>query len=99
LWRRTGQATQLWTTARNAADLLAAAGRPSTAAMLLICADATPAAAAVDETIARFSGRTFTPIEELLDPHELDQIRAEALRLGTTGVLDRAQAELESLTR
>jgi hypothetical protein len=35
-WRRTGQTTQLWTTARNAAEVLAAAGRSRTAA-LLVC--------------------------------------------------------------
>ena len=39
-WRQTGQTTQLWTTARNAAGLLSALGRSRAAVLLLICADA-----------------------------------------------------------
>jgi predicted ATPase/DNA-binding SARP family transcriptional activator len=96
-WRRTGQSTQLWTTARNAAALLATTGHPRTAALLLACAEAVPGAAAVDETIARFSGRSYTPIEALVDADELAQVRAEAARLGPNAVLDRAQAELDAL--
>ncbi|MGZ8744175.1 MAG: BTAD domain-containing putative transcriptional regulator [Nocardioides sp.] len=96
-WRRTGQTTQLWTTARNAAELLAAAGRPRTAALLLICADAAPGAAAVDEVIARFSGRSYTAVEALMDAEELDELREESWRLGPARVLDRAQAELGDL--
>ena len=96
-WRRTGQTTQLWTTARNAAELLATAGRARTAALLLICADATPGAAAVDEEIARFSGRSYIRVEALVGAGELDELRAEAWRLGPPGVLDRAQAELGDL--
>jgi predicted ATPase/DNA-binding SARP family transcriptional activator len=96
-WRRTGQATQLWTTARNAAELLTAAGRSHTAALLLICADAAPGAAAVDEEIARFSGRSYTATESLVGARELDELRAESWRLGPARVLDRAQAELGEL--
>ena len=96
-WRRTGQTTQLWTTARNAAELLAAAGRPRTAALLLICADAAPGAAAVDEEIARFSGRSYTPVEALVGAEELGELRAESWRLGPARVLDRAQEELGDL--
>lgn len=96
-WRRTGQTTQLWTTARNAAELLSAAGRSRTAALLLICADAAPGAAAVDEEIARSSGRSYTPVEALVGADELDELRAESWRLGPAKVLDRAQAELGDL--
>ena len=96
-WRRTGQTTQLWTTARNAAEVLAAAGRSRTAALLLISADATPGAAAVDEEIARFSGRSYTPAEALVGDAELHELRAESGRLGPAGVLARAEAELEDL--
>ncbi len=96
-WRRTGQPTQLWTTARNAAELLAAAGRPRTAALLLVCAEAAPGAAAVDEEIARFSGRSYTPVDALVGAGELEELRAEAWRIGPARVLDRAQAELDDL--
>ena len=98
-WRRTGQATQLWTTARNAAELLAAVGLPHEAARLLVTADAVPGTAAVDAYIARSSGRSFTPVEELLDPASLDGVRAEARRLGTIAVLDLARDRLRDLAR
>ena len=96
-WRRTGQTTQLWTTARNAAELLAGAGRSRTAALLLICADAAPGAAAVDEEIARFSGRSYTPVEALVGAEELPDLRAEAWRLGPARILDQAQSDLDDL--
>jgi hypothetical protein len=94
LWRRTGQTTQLWTTARNAAELLASTGRTRTAALLLICADAAPGAAAVDDEIARFSTRSYTPLEALVGAGELEVLRATAWRLGPAKVLEEAQAEL-----
>lgn len=96
-WRRTGQTTQLWTTARNAAELLSAAGRTRTAALLLICADAEPGAAAVDEEIARFSARSYTPVEAWVGAGELDELRAESRLLGPGRLLDQAQAELRDL--
>jgi tetratricopeptide (TPR) repeat protein len=96
-WRRTGQSTQLWTTARNAAGLLSSVGRSRTAALLLICADAAPGAAAVGPAIARYSGRVFTPVSDIVDEAGLDQLRAEAVRLGTGAVLDRAIEDLRQL--
>ena len=48
-WHRTGQTTQLWTTARNAAGLLAAVGATRTAALVVVCADGQPGAAAVED--------------------------------------------------
>lgn len=96
-WRRTGQATQLWTTARNAAGLLAAQGRTRTAVMLLVSANAAPGAAAVGPEIARFSGRAFTRVAELAPEDELAELRHEAARVGAAGVLDGAVAELREL--
>jgi predicted ATPase/DNA-binding winged helix-turn-helix (wHTH) protein len=96
-WRRTGQSTQLWTTARNAAGLLTSVGRSQTAALLLICADAAPGAAAVGPAIARYSGRVFTPVSEIVDEARLGELRVEAVRLGAGGVLDRAVEELREL--
>lgn len=96
-WRRTGQSTQLWTTARNAAGLLSSVGRSRTAALLLICADAAPGAAAVGPTIARYSGRVFTPVSDIVDEDGLGELRVEAVRLGAGGVLDRAVEELHEL--
>jgi predicted ATPase/DNA-binding SARP family transcriptional activator len=96
-WRRTGQSTQLWTTARNAAGLLSVVGRSRTAALLLLSADAEPGAAAVGPEIARFSGRAFTPVTDLVPEPELAELRAEAARLGAAAVLDLAATELREL--
>ena len=99
LWRRTGHATQLWTTARNATALLAQVGHVETAALLLICASAAPGAAAVDPRIARFSSRVYLSVDELVDLPTAEALRAEAAELGPVGVLDRAQARLDDLAR
>ncbi len=96
-WRRTGQATQLWTTARNAAHLLASAGRTETAALLLMSADAHPGAAAVGPEIARFSARSFTPVSDLVDGPLLEDLRSRFRQLSSADVLDRAVAELREL--
>jgi predicted ATPase/DNA-binding SARP family transcriptional activator len=97
-WRRTGQSTQLWTTARNAAGLLARLDHPRTAALLLICADGAPEAAAVGPDIARHSGRTFTPVAEVVDEATQAELRADLVRLGAGAVLARAVRELRSVS-
>ncbi len=56
-WAATGHGPQLWTTARNAVPLLVAHDRTREAALLLLHADRAPNAAAVNEQIARHSGR------------------------------------------
>ncbi|QBR91153.1 BTAD domain-containing putative transcriptional regulator [Nocardioides euryhalodurans] len=96
-WRRTGQETQLWTTARNAAGLLAAAGRSEAAARLLICADAAPGAATVGHEIARHSGRVYVPVTDVVDGATLERLREETWRVGPGEVLDRATAELRDV--
>jgi predicted ATPase/DNA-binding SARP family transcriptional activator len=93
-WRRSGHNPQLWTTARNAAELLAASGRTECAALVLVCAEAAPGSAAVGEEIARFSQRSFVRVSELVGPGEEDRVRADAFRLGPTAILDRAEVEL-----
>ena len=97
-WRRTGQVTQLWTTARNAAELLASVGNTETAALLLICADSVPGAAAVGPEIARFSARAYLPLEDLVDETKLRELRTSANALGAKTVLDRALVELRNLS-
>lgn len=96
-WRRSGHTTQLWTTARNAAALLAAVGRARTAALLLISADAQPGAATVNPAIARHSGRLFVPLDEVVESSTVADLRAEAELLTPSGVLDLARTELASL--
>ncbi|MET0525575.1 MAG: BTAD domain-containing putative transcriptional regulator [Nocardioides sp.] len=96
-WRRTGHTTQLWTTARNAAALLASVGRWRVAGLLLICAEAQPGAAAVSARIARHSGRVFVPLADVVPDDELEDLRAEATRRGADQVLDVAREELRTL--
>ena len=96
-WHTTGHQTQLWTTARNAAQLLAGEGRGRAAALLLIRADATPAAAAVDPDIARHSGRMFITPEDVVAPEELDSIREAAQQMTAREVIELATGELATI--
>ncbi|GAA4364657.1 BTAD domain-containing putative transcriptional regulator [Nocardioides caricicola] len=96
-WQRSGHSTQLWTTARNAAGLLARAGRRHTAALALVCADLQPGAAAVSPAIARHSGRQFVPLTDLVAAEEVAGLRAEVARLSPAGVLDLLRQELAGI--
>ena len=67
------------------------------AALLLICADDAPGAAAVGPQIARLQRPHVHAVGDLVDVIALAQLRAEAGRLGSEAVLDRAAAELRDL--
>lgn len=95
-WRRTGHTTQLWTTARNAAALLAAVGKTRAAGLVLVCAEMQPGAATVNERIARHSGRVFVPLAQIVPADEEAELRAEVSHLGQERVLDLAGEELAS---
>jgi predicted ATPase/DNA-binding SARP family transcriptional activator len=97
-WQRTGHSTQLWTTARNAAALLASVGRWRVAGLLLICAEAQPGAAAVSPVIARHSGRAYVPLAEVVPEDQLDELHAEATRMTPRDILDLAREELATLS-
>lgn len=97
-WHSTGHQTQLWTTARNSAQLLADQGRTGAAAMLLIRADATPGAAAVDQEIARHTGRVLLVPGDVVAPDEVDALRQDAGQLTTSAVIDVAKGELASVS-
>jgi len=96
-WRSTGHGPQLWTTARNAAMLLATQGHDREAALLLLRADASSEAAAVDADIARHSGRGFLPVTQVLDADTLASLRAETGGLSTGDVVDAARAALRAV--
>ena len=96
-WRSTGHGPQLWTTARNAAMLLAAQGHDREAALVLLRADASSEAAAVDADIARHSGRSFLPVTQVLDAEALASLRAEVGGLSTSDVVDAARAALREI--
>jgi predicted ATPase/DNA-binding SARP family transcriptional activator len=96
-WRTSGHGPQLWTTARNAAALLLDQGYVREAALLLLRADATPDAAAVDPEIARHSGRSFVPVETVVDADELEELRAELVTMSTKDVIELACAALSRI--
>jgi tetratricopeptide (TPR) repeat protein len=96
-WRASGHGPQLWTTARNAATLLVDHGHSREAALLLLRADATPDAAAVDPEIARHSGRSFVPVETVVDAVELESLRAEVAAMSTKDVIELARAALSRI--
>ena len=96
-WHSTGHQTQLWTTARNAAQLLAGEGRGRAAALLLIRADETPAAASVDPEIARHSGRMFATPVDVVAPYELDALRRDSAQMTTREVIELATGELAAV--
>ncbi len=96
-WTRTGHNTQLWTTARNAAALLAATGRTRTAALVLLTAESQPGAARVSPAIARHSGRAYVPLSDLADEAQTERLREEAGRLGPAAVLQLVQTELATI--
>lgn len=96
-WRTTGHGPQLWTTGRNAAALLVAEGYDREGALLLLRADASPEAAAVDADIAKHSSRSFLPLPQVADADALESLRAEATRLSTAEVIDAARAALQEI--
>lgn len=96
-WRSSGHGPQLWTTARNAASLLLDHGHAREAALLLLRADATPDAAAVDPEIARHSGRSYLPVESVAEPDQLTALRLEAATMSAKDVVELARAALAGI--
>jgi len=97
IWQTTGQGPQLWTTARNAANLLLIEGRTREAVLLAFHAEHSPEATAVDETIAAHSGRNQVSINPLPDPEQQASIRREAEAMSVPEVLDVARRALLEL--
>jgi hypothetical protein len=96
-WRTTGHGPQLWTTARNAAALLMAAGHTREAALLLVKADASPEAAAVDVDIARYSGRSYVAWTDVVGGDAADSFRTEATQLSVRDVIELARDTLQDI--
>ena len=97
IWRHTGQAPQLWTTARNAAALLFAEGRVREAILLATHADRSPDAATVDKSIAEQSGRAHLAVADLLDAEQMASAKREADTMSASEVIDSARQALLDL--
>ncbi len=94
IWHRTGQAPQLWTTARNAASLLFAEGHVREAILLTTHADRSPDAATVADTPA-----SKVVIAGTFDAEQLLSVEQEAEAMSSSEVLDAARRALLVLAR
>ena len=74
-----------------------AEGHTREAALLLLRADASPEAAAVDADIARYSGRSYVAWTDVVGGDAAESLRAEATRLSTRDVIDLARATLHDI--
>jgi hypothetical protein len=96
-WQRTGNATQLWTTLRNAACLLLDHGRTRSAALLLGAAARDPSAPALDGELAERVRRADGVLVDVLGPAELTELGRQAAVLDRDGAVRLAAEELDEL--
>jgi predicted ATPase/DNA-binding SARP family transcriptional activator len=93
-WLETGNSTQLWTTARNAAALLAEHGGAAPAAVLLAAADAHPSASAGDRAVTE---ALASVLRRSLGPTGLSAAQAEARVMSPGQVVESAREALLAL--
>jgi predicted ATPase/DNA-binding SARP family transcriptional activator len=99
-WRRAGHWTQMWTTLRNLALLLADTGQPETAALLLGAADAAPGASTVSvEAVRAEMDALEQRIAGELGPDRLAAARAGGAALPRSRVVDAALAAVDAAAR
>jgi hypothetical protein len=96
-WSRTGNHTQLWTTVRNVAALLADRGRSRPAAVLYAAADAAGSAAALAPEAAARTRAARSALAEALGAADTDQLAAEAAVMSVGEVVRVARDELGRL--
>jgi predicted ATPase/DNA-binding SARP family transcriptional activator len=96
-WRRAGHWTQMWTTLRNLAVLLAEAGEPEAAALIVAAADAAPEAAlvTVDVVAAELVAMTERVAAEL-GPGRVTTLRDRAAELPRSEVVDVALRAIDA---
>jgi predicted ATPase/DNA-binding SARP family transcriptional activator len=95
-WRRSGHWTQMWTTLRNLAVLLAATGQPEAAARLVAAAEAAPEAAAVTvDAVAAELAEVNERAAAELGPERLAAVRAEAAAQARSEVVDAALVAID----
>jgi hypothetical protein len=96
-WTRTGNATQLWTTVRNVAQLLAAQGRHDEAALLLAAANESASAATLTGKDLSAARQQEMDLGRLLGPVTMRSLREEAAGLGPVAAAQAARQTLASL--
>jgi len=96
-WRRSGHWTQMWTTLRNLAILLAEAGQPEPAVTLLAAADAATEAADVRvEAVAEELAAVETALVAELGEDRVASLQDRATRLPRAEVVDVALAAIDA---
>jgi len=96
-WQRTGNETQLWNTARNAGVLLLENGSHRTAALLLIAADATPAASSVEEGTGDQILAALARLPQQLGSTQLAAIQDESRTMSRAELFQAAQDALRDV--
>ena len=96
-WRRSGHWTQVWTTLRNLAALLADAGQHEAAVTLLAAADAAPEAPDVQvDVVAAELAAVEDGLVETLGPDRVASLRTAAGALPRGEVVDVALAAIDA---
>jgi hypothetical protein len=96
-WRRSGHWTQVWTTLRNLATLLADAGQHEAAVTLLAAADAAPEAPDVQlDVVAAELATVEDGLVEALGPDRVASLRTAAGALPRGEVVDVALAAIDA---
>ena len=96
-WRRSGNWTQVWTTMRNLAGLLAEAGQSEAAVTLLAAAAAAPEAPDVQvDVVAAELAALEAGLADALGPDRVARLRVIAVTLGRSQVVDRALEAVEA---
>lgn len=93
-WDPTGDATQLWTTVRGVARLLADHGRDAEAALLLAAADASPATAALSGEDAFSTHLLWSRPEKAFGSAGLGEARSAAAGIGRSRLVAVARQAL-----
>jgi len=96
-WQMTDNRTMLWTTSRNAAQLLLDHGRDHTAVMVLAAADTAHSTETMDTPTAEGLQRMTRTLTDRLGDSVVDELERKALSLGADVVLDLARHELDQL--
>lgn len=97
-WRRSATWTQLWTTLRLVAELLADAGDADTAMLLLAAADLDPAAPQLAGEDRERHDRLSSALDRRLGAPAVSGLRSAARELDRSAVLQRATEALSRLT-
>jgi hypothetical protein len=97
-WQRTGSWTQLWTTARNAAALLADHGHAELARTVLEAADRSSRSASLSDRARREAEAVRSRAAATVGDQRAGRARARAGSVATPALLDEVRSALAALS-